>query len=524
MRKHRKPSLILAAVMMLSTVFSGCGKTNENVTSNPESPSVDSSAPEQTLVVGAATDFKSGGEKRFLVFDTMTDYKSDMSSTPKIITEWTNNEDYTEYTLKIRDDVSFSDGTKLTSDIIKSSLEYWPTYRSCYYINYIDSITVVDDTNLTVKFKTGYGNFIDELARIWVTKSDSVDDKGNIKEWIGTGPYTLQDYKADMSATLIRNENYWNKDKMPGITKIEYKVITDQNARILAIKSGDVDVLGLTEHYSVVDYANVPDMQSNPDLNVQINKGYGSITTYSVNWKSGVCADKNVRKAIAFGIDRETLCKKILFGVPEVGDKFVCSTYKFSPKSSAFTYDPEAAKGYLEAAGYSDSDGDGYVEKDGQKLIVDLVIKDGQQDRNVAVYIQECLKQIGIEIKLEVLDAATYKTRVQAGEYDLSATHPWIATVVSYLCWRGDLDGYDQYGTGYGVSDRIHELAKQVSLTGDDAERETCFEEIWDIENDFIAGIPLYYAPRVIISKKNIEGFNFYPDVSCVNLSDAVIK
>lgn len=215
-------------------------------------------------MVGAATDFKSGGEKRFLVFDTMTDYKDDMSSTPKIITEWTNNEDYTEYKLKIRDDVSFSDGTKLTADIIKSSLEYWPTYRSCYYINYLDSITVDDNTTLTVKFKTGYGNFIDDLARIWVTKPESVDDKGNITEWIGTGPYTLQDYQADMSATLIRNETYWNKDKMPGITKIEYKVITDQNARILAIKSGDVDVLGLTEHYAVVDYANIPDLQRNP--------------------------------------------------------------------------------------------------------------------------------------------------------------------------------------------------------------------------------------------------------------------
>ena len=169
----------------------------------------------------------------------------------------------------------------------------------------------------------------------------------------------------------------------------------------------------------------------------------------------------------------------------------MCSTYKFSPKNSAFTYDPEAAKGYLKAAGYIDSDGDGYVDKNGQKLVVNLVIKDGQQDRNVAVFVQECLKQIGVEIKLEVLDAATYKTRVQAGEYDLSATHPWIATVVSYLCWRGDLDGYDQYGTGYGVSDRIHELAKLVSLTGNDTEREKYFDEIWEIEDDFVAGIPL---------------------------------
>lgn len=522
MNNIKRTALLLSVIMLFTVVFCGCGKSTTEVSSTPSG--TENVAAEQTLVVGGATDFKSGGEKRFLVFDTMTDALDDMSSAPNIITKWTANEDYTEYTLKIKEDVSFSDGTKLSADIIKSSLEYWPTFRSCGYINYIDSITAVDDATLTVKFKKGYGNFVDELSRIWVTKPESVDDKGNIAEWIGTGPYILQDYKADMSATLIRNDNYWDKEKLPGVTKIEFKVITDENARILAIQSGDVDVLGLTEHYAAVDYANVPTLKNNPNLNVQINDGYGSITTYSVNWKSGVCADKNIRKAISYGIDRETLCSKILFGVPAVGDKFVCTPYKFSPKDAAFTYDAEAAKGYLEAAGYSDSDGDGYVDKAGQKLTVDLIIKDGQQNRNVAVYIQECLKQIGIEIKLEVLDASTYKTRAQAGEYDLCATHPWIATVVSYLYWRGDLDGYDQYGSGYGVSGRIHELTELVSLTGKDEEREKYFDEIWDIEDDFIAGIPLFYGSRVFISQKNIEGLNFCPDVSCVDLSDVVIK
>lgn len=525
MKKVKSIALLLSVLLLFTAVFCGCG-SNTPAESESAAPSSESSpAPvEQTLVAGCAADFKSGGEKKTLIFDTLMDSLEDMSAGPRIVTECTPNENYSEYTLKIRDDVSFSDGTRLTADIVKFNLEYWPVYRSCGYADYLDSVTVADDTTLDVKLKSSYGSFKDELQKIWVTKPDEVDDKGNFTDWIGTGPYILQDYKQDMSATLVLNEAYWRTDKMPGIKKVEFKVITDSNARVLAIQSGDVDVIGLSEHFSVVDYANVPELQNDPNLNVQINTGYGTITDYSVNWKTGVCSDINVRKAISYGIDRDTLCSKVLFGVPEVGDRLLCEKYQYSPENGNYTYDALKAKEHLKAAGYTDTDGDGYVDKDGNKLTINLLIKEGQQVRNVAVFVQDCLKQTGIEVALEILDASTFKTRVSAGEFDLCATHPWYAPAAYFLVWRGDSEDYDNYGTGCGVSERVHEITKGVLESGDTATREKLFAELWEIEDEFVSAIPMYYSPRVFVSKKNIEGLHFCASVSEIDLSGVVIK
>ena len=526
MKNTKKTALLLSAVMLFTTVFCACGSSNSATGGASSTPSSEPSAEAvaQILVIGSDADFKSGSEEKTLVFDNLMDYAEGYKPGPRIITECIPNDDFTEFTLKIRDDVTFSDGTKLTADIVKFDIEYWPVYRSCGYIDYLDSVTVVDDTPLHVKMTGSYGSFQDELPKIWVTKADGVDDKGNFTSWIGTGPYILQDYQKDMGATLIRNETYWRKEKMPGITKVEVKVITDSNARILAIKSGDVDVLGLNEHYSVVDYANVAELQSNPNLKVEITDGYATTNTYGVNWKSGVCTDANVRKALSYGVDRETLCSKILFGVASAGDKLLCDYAAYSPKDSNYTYDPEKAKEYLKTAGYTDTDSDGYVDKNGEKLTIDLIIKEGQQNRNVAVYVQDNLKQIGVEMTLEVLDAATFKTRVTEGSYDLCASHPWYAPAPIYLVWRGDSEKYDDYGLGYGVSNRVHEITKEILKTGDDSERVALFDELWDIEDEFVAGIPLFVSPRVYVYKKNIEGLKFCPSLSEIDLSQVVIK
>ncbi|UYO62517.1 ABC transporter substrate-binding protein [Acetobacterium wieringae] len=515
MKKGIRALALLVIVAVLVTGFTGCtgAKADDKA-----------SAVEQTLVVGAAKDFKNGSEPKTLIFDSLTDSLEDMSSGPRLVTEWQNNADFTEFTLKLKEGVTFSNGEKFTAEVAKFNIEFWPVYRDCGYIKKLKSVDVVDDKTLKVSFNESYGNFIDELSKIWVTLPTAVDAKGNITDWTGTGPYVLQDYQADMSATLVRNETYWRTDKMPGITKIDYKVITDENSRVMAVKSGDVDVIGLTEHYTVMPFADVPDLQANKDLNVSICEDYGTITTYSLNWAKGVCADPNVRKAIALGIDRDMLTSTVLYGIPVPTSRYVLSSYKFSQKDEALKYDLTKAKAALEASGYKDSDGDGIVEKDGQKLSLKMVVSDSQVNRSVGVFLQDALKKIGIAVDLQVLDATTTKTTLKAGDFDMSTSHPWTGTVVSYLYWRGNSSAYDDYGIGYGVNDEMNTLTEAVSVTGDDKVREAEFDKIWKIQNDSIAGVPLYFSQRIFVSQKNIEGLKFCPNTAEVDLSDVVIK
>jgi hypothetical protein len=115
---------------------------------------------------------------------------------------WETNADCSEYTLKVREGVKFSDGTSLTAEILKYSLEAWAPYRDGSFMYSLDSINVVDDLTLIVKLSKGYGNLPIEMSRLYVSLPDSLDDKGNVVNWVGTGTFILDDYQLEQSALL----------------------------------------------------------------------------------------------------------------------------------------------------------------------------------------------------------------------------------------------------------------------------------------------------------------------------------
>ena len=320
MRFKKIAALVLLAIMATS-LMAGCVSMTSTQENSNASGGVASG--KNTLVIGAFADFKqgSGKEGQSMVFDLMTQRSESMGVEPDIIESWTTNAVSTEYTLKVRQNVKFTDGTPLTADIVKYSLQAWAPYCDGNFMYSLKSMDVVNDTTLKVKFAKSYGNFLTEMTRIYVSLPGSLDDKGNVVKWVGTGPFILDDYQADQSATLKTNKDYWNKDKMPSIDGVKWVVIPDENARTMALQSGQVDVIGVAEHYCALSYAAVAELEKDDKYVVDLNPDSGLIATYVYNYAKGPMTDINLRKAVTYAIDRKTLVDTVMSGLgAESGD------------------------------------------------------------------------------------------------------------------------------------------------------------------------------------------------------------
>lgn len=481
---------------------------------------------EKILVMGSARDLKNGygDEGAYLVFDTLLGFDESQSIIPKIIKSWDANDDASQYTLKIQEGVEFTDGTELNAEVVKYALEVYAPFASAGFVDYLKEIEVVDDLTLNVALTESYGNFPLELTSIFAVKKDSVDETGNITDWTGTGPFILDDYQVDQEAVLSTNENYWDTENTPKIDGVDFIVIPDADARIMALKSGEVDVLGVSECFSTYPQSEVAQIMEEGELNVDTNKDAGLVAAYSFNYKEGLMTDINLRKAVVYAIDRDMLAETVLYGLGNGSGDFLPRVYQYSAiNEEPYTYDMDIVKESLAEGGYEDTDGDGIVEKDGEAVKLNFVIQSGATAEATAVLVQDFLRQAGIDSELTVLDSSVFAEQVSSGDFDICYTHPWMEPQ-SYMLWRG-LDGeYDSFGLGYGVSDNFETYLHDMLVATDSEQLQEVFNKIWAEIYPFYPATPLYASPRIFMFKKNISGFVFNPNRSYIDLSNVVIE
>jgi ABC-type transport system substrate-binding protein len=480
---------------------------------------------EQAITLGAMEDFVDGmaGDNggTSLIFDAMLAHEKGNAIAPFLIESWAMENDDKTYAFTLRSGVAFTDGTPLTSDIAWFSIKYWAPYKFSNMLEYFDHEEIVDNLHFKVHLRRPYTAFLDELVDIPATKPSGVDDSGNIIEFTGTGPFILEDYQRGQSATLKRNDKYWNSGRKPLLERVTWRVIPDATARVLALQSGTVDAIGVTEHHLSIPYSAVADLRDNKALAMISQESGLTNAEYVYNYLRGPMTDINLRRAVSYAIDRETLAGQVLQGIPVANGHYITLDNKFAPVNEAeHRYDPALAKQFLAQAGYGDADGDGIVEKDGQNLRLVLLVSSGATADLDAVFMQSNLRAVGIDLEIVALEGNLRGERAERGEFDISYTHPWLVIPYSYLVWRGAFEGYDTFGTSFLVDPaRQLPLMEQISATMDEAARTELWNRYWKILYDFWAGTSLYTGRRVILHQANITGFAFNQTVTKIDLS-----
>jgi peptide/nickel transport system substrate-binding protein len=372
------------------------------------------------------------------VFDTLVTQQPLGEFQPGLATEWSVNDDATEYTFSLRDDVTFHDGTPFNAEAVKFTFDRIvdPDLQSQMAISFIgpyQETEVVDDYTVIVRFSSPNAAFLDGLShpQLGPVSPTAVEELG--EDWgfsgiVGTGPFMFESYTPDSEVVLVRNPDYnWGSEEVFGRTgpadldQLVFKLIEEPATRLAALESGEVDMI------DAVPALDVARLDESDDFNVlqfpQAGHGYSLM----FNFEKSPTDELAVRQAIAQAIDIDAMQEIVYEGL---GTK-ACSA--LTNVMFAWTdvycqqvpYDPEAAGQILDEAGWVMNEETGIRERDGVPLTIAHWSPSRPLNEATAQFIQQDLTAIGIDFQINLADVAAYLEVVRAGEHN---TQQWWDT------------------------------------------------------------------------------------------------
>ena len=192
------------------------------------------------------------GEINSLIFNGLTAHDKNNKVVPCLAESWKIDKESNTYTFKLRNDVKWHDGKKFTAEDVKFTLETImnPDNASEIASNYEDikNIEVVDETTIKITLKAPNVAMLDYLTIGILPKhvlegKDITTDPYN-QSPIGTGPFKIEKWDKGQSITLVKNEDYFEKE--PGLDKVVFKIVVDAKAKAMQLKSGELDLAQVT--------------------------------------------------------------------------------------------------------------------------------------------------------------------------------------------------------------------------------------------------------------------------------------
>jgi peptide/nickel transport system substrate-binding protein len=381
-------------------------------------------------------------------YDMMLKFDSEsLSPAPSLATGCEPNSDSTEWTCTLRDGLRWSDGSPLTSRDIAFSYRFIidnkvPQYRA--YFPFKPTFETPDDRTLI--WKSEQPTFAPDMPpwayivpeKVWT----GVNGKGlaEIKAQpntpsIGSGPFTLTSWTQGQGWTMEKNPYFWGDP--PTVDRIEYRVYSNEEAMVQALRNGEIDLAdgvrpSLVKTLENMDNVSVQKVVSDWWLNLAFNFGGQSPDAHPLP----ALKDLDVRTAIEMAIDKQEIVDKVYQGTATTGDTIVRPASAFwhldIPADEEIPYDPEGAAAMLEDAGYTDTDGDGIREDPSTGKPLQMLIP-ASQDTTGAVeagqLIVGFLRAIGIQVDLKPVTDAKMNDYWGAGNFD---GYIWY--------WSGDPD------------------------------------------------------------------------------------
>jgi peptide/nickel transport system substrate-binding protein len=297
--------------------------------------------------------------------------------------------------MKLRQGVTFHDGSPFTANDVKASLEYMTgdeiVHRAWYRQQL--AVDVVDDATVRINTDTPYPGLLYVLPATSILAAADIASPDLLEErYNGTGPYKWEDFSQE-TLTCVANDDYWGGT--PGLAGYTYQYVADPGTRLAALQTGEADMI------ERVESEQIPEIETNPDLALDT-----TLTTEN-KWlifkaKTPHMDNQNLRLAISYAIDRNLIVDSILEGHGRVCDAHVAPIYfgyKAQPNNP--TYDPERAKELLAEAGFPNGEG-----LDTLTYVTSVGFY--PKTREYGQYITQALGEIGINIDFQAKEPAAW--------------------------------------------------------------------------------------------------------------------
>ena len=461
-------------------------------------PAAIAQAPPGVLVVGQIAEPKSldphavtaVNDFRILMnlYDGLVRYRDGtLEVEPALATSWTISDDGTEYVFELRSGVTFHDGTPLDAKAVEFNFDrmlddshpYHDTgpFPLSFFFSAVKDTEAVDEDTVKFTLHEPYAPFLSNLAYPTglIVSPEAVKKHGADfgRNPSGTGPFVFAEWEANAKVVVTRNEGYW--EGAPSLEAVVFRPITDANTRVAEMLSGGIDVM--------VEIP--PDSVSTFDGNgFTLHEQAGPHVWFLIlNAKEGPFADKRVRQAINYAIDKKTLVENVLQGTAQVaaGPTPPAFAWAYNDALQPYPHDPEKAKALLEEAGHAGASLTFYVTEGGSGMLDPVAM---------GAAIQADLAKVGLDVKIETYEWNTFLGKVNPGlegKADM-AEMAWMTNdpdTLPFLALRtGAWPDKGGFNSGYYSNPKVDELLEAARGSTDQAERAQLYKEMQEIVHD----------------------------------------
>lgn len=452
------------------------------------------------------------------IYETLVERDNEsLELKPLLAESWEISEDKKSFVFTLRKGVKWHDGTPFTARDIVYSYERIidPGVDSPHLKSYykdIESVTAISDHKVKFVYSKPYFLALEFCGGMPIVP-EHIFDKGDFntnpagRSPVGTGPYKFVEWDTGSQILLTRNSEYWGEK--PNIKKVVFKIINDDTVKFQVLKNGNLDVAGLTP----VQW----DKQSNTEsFTRNYNKHAYFTPNYSfIGWnqRRSYFSDKRVRRAMTHFLNRDLVLEKILLDLGTVvTNPFFLKSPEYPKYIEAYEYNPEKAVELLNAAGWTDSDGDGVRDKNGVSFEFEFLVPNGSETgEKIATIFKEEIKKHGIVMNIRKTEWAVFTQRLNQRKFD-AVTLAWSMGVESdpYQIWSSTQAEQGSNFVGF-VNKEADELIEKARGEFDRDKRIKLYNRFAEIVHEEQPYTFLFCRQSTVAINKRFENVNIYP-------------
>ncbi len=432
--------------------------------------------------------------------DGLTEMGDDLSYHPRIASDWVVSSDGLQITYRLRP-WRWSDGHPLTAGDVVSSFDLFknPIVASPRRGSYRDVLSVTAIDSMTVRYDLRRPQ-PDPVQRTWhhilpehLTRNL---DPAKVRQWdlnhrpLSSGEFVLENWVHNRSLSFLRNKAYPGKAAL--LDRVVFRILPEESTRLVALETGEVD---LVDHVP-------PDaarrLEESGRVRIAAN---GGRQFYYLQWNfaNPLFAEAAIRRALSLAIDRGRMVETLLLGYGSpAASPIPPAIWNHHPDLVADPYDPATARRLLADAGWSDSDGNGVLDKDGREFRFEILTKQGDPVReNGSVIMRENLKDVGVEVSILAMELAAGLDRLRSGRFD-----SYLGRLNANL--HGDPSGYvkstavEEFNNGHYANARVDSLLAVALGTKDRGKALPFWLEIQEMLNSDPAAAYLFYPENLV--------------------------